>query len=291
MKIVSKPIWTSAARMGIGESPIWDEDRRTLYWVDVTAPAIHALHDGQVRKIPLQKPVGSIFLGRPGTLLVALRHGLRRLDLQTGELATLEVPCPMGSDERFNDGRCDRDGRLWISTMDRQLNRPLGSVVCIEDSRSRSWFSTQARVGNGIAFSHDDRKLYFSDTSGRAIYEYDKAQALSASGSLPRKLFAELDSTPGRPDGCTIDAEGCLWSARVAGGRIDRYAPDGRLVDWFELPVSHPTHCTFGGDQFRTLFVTTANHSAEGHEGPLNGCTLAYELGIQGRAEHRCLSH
>src|SRR5690606_8094290 len=83
-----------------------------------------------------------------------------------------------------------------------------------------------AKIGNGICFSPDDKFLYFSDSRNRRIYRYPKHD----DGSLgKRALFTELDGAPGRPDGCTVDSEGCLWSARVGGGRIDRYSPEGDL--------------------------------------------------------------
>jgi len=285
MLIRKTPVWISQERCGLGENPMWDADSGDLYWISITPPAVYRMRDGQVRQYPCLKPVGSIYLAAPGWLLVAMRSALAWLNLGNGDLSLVTVQAEISPDERFNDGRCDRSGALWVSTLDRRVESPIGSIVRFDTQFNGTAFPSQAIIGNGICFSNDDASLYFSDSRGRAIYRYPKD-----GGTLgPRERFAELDGDPGRPDGCTVDAQGCLWSARIGGGRIDRYAPDGRLVDSLQLPVADPTHCTFGGADMQTLFVTTAQaHSGSMSQDPaLDGAVLAFELGIQGVAEYR----
>ena len=290
MKIKANLQWTSAERTLLGENPLWDGESATLYWIDVAGPAVYRLAGGTVTRFVMPKPVAALFLGTQGTLVVAMRQSLATLNLLDGQLTPIDSFAPPSAEERFNDGRCDRRGRAWISTMDRKLENGIGSLVRIDASGSASSLPTGARLGNGVCFSPDNSTLYFSDTSSRAIYGYAGADLDAMPAS--RTLFAQLGDAPGRPDGCSVDAEGCLWSARVGGGRIDRYAPDGRLIGWLETPVSHPTHCTFGGAGLSTLFVTSSRYpegSAAFADQPLAGAVLAFDIGVKGLPENRFL--
>lgn len=296
MKLRTKIAWTSTTQCTLGENPLWHATESTLYWIDVVEPAVFRwdASTDSTQRFALPKPPASIFLREPGSLLVAMRGGFAWMDTSNGELHALELAIPLIADERFNDGRCDRFGEIWISTMDRRLESGIGSLVHLDSSRQASVTSTQAILGNGVCFSPDGQSLYFSDTFERAIYRYElKTSEGSSRRQLGRReIFARLDSDAGRPDGCTVDSEGCLWSARVGGGRIDRYAPDGRLIDVLELPVTHPTHCTFGGADLRTLFVTSSRHPR--HEAIFAqqasaGAVLAFEVNAQGSPEPLCM--
>lgn len=285
MELRAELAWASTNACALGECPVWDDRRDVLHWIDVMNPAVISMDGaaGEERRSALQKPPGSIFLAREGQLLVGLRRAIGWFT-GGGELASPWDASPPTEDERFNDGRCHPDGTVWIGTMDRGVRRGIGSIVGIRDGRIVSVTPTQAIVGNGICFSPGGEYLYFSDTLGRAIWRYTIGDGHLHEGCL---LLA-LDDSPGRPDGCTVDADGFLWSARVAGQRIDRYAPDGRLVGFLRLPVTHPTHCIFGGPGLRTLYVTSARPH-DSHE-PLGGHTLAFDLshlGVKGVPEGR----
>ncbi|MBV7482111.1 SMP-30/gluconolactonase/LRE family protein [Bordetella sp. BOR01] len=285
MKLTFSPLWCSDERALLGENPLWDDASGELYWVDAANPAVYRLSPGAgVRRYALPRPVASIFLSHPGRLVVAMRRSVVELDLGSGrQVADLGLS-PPSENERFNDGRCGPDGALWISTMDRELKRDIGSLARMDSAGGRQSFGTSAALGNGVCFSPDGGTLYFSDTQRRTIFRYVLRDGLPAE----RTVFAQLDAAPGRPDGCTVDADGCLWSARAGGGRIDRYAPDGRLIDYLETPVSHPTHCAFGAGG---LYITSLRYPEASFRGqPLAGATLAHRIDVQGLPQARFLS-
>lgn len=295
MKMRAEVIWSSADRCELGECPVWNAAEAALYWIDVVAPSVYRWEAAtdRTRRFALPKPPASIFLGKSNRILVAMRGSFAWLDTSTGELDSLAVDSPLGTDQRFNDGRCDRHGDIWISTMDRALEHNIGSLICIDSALKTGVVTTGAKLGNGICFSPDNTSLYFSDTFDRTIYRYPlSAERGPGIGSLgPREVFVRLGDDAGRPDGCSVDSDGCLWSARVGGSRIDRYAPDGRLVGVLELPVSHPTHCAFGGPDLRTLFVTSSRYPKENAafaREAYAGAVLAYDVGVQGLTEHQC---
>ena len=120
-------------------------------------------------------------------------------------------------------------------------------------------------TSNGAAFAPDGRTLYHSDTPRFVIYrsEYDPETGAVRN----ERVFARLTPTEhdrGRPDGAAVDATGCYWSALYEGGRVQRYAPDGRLPTEYPFPVRYPTMPAFGGADLKTLFVTSARRDGSG---------------------------
>lgn len=130
-------------------------------------------------------------------------------------------------------------------------------------------------MSNGLGFSPDDTRMYFTDTSRRTIYVYDFDPAR---GDIAhRRPFVELAEAQGRPDGLTVDAEGFVWVALWDGWTILRYDPDGRVALRVPLPA-RPTSCCFGGADLRTLFVTSASARLPEQalaDAPLSGVCLA----------------
>jgi sugar lactone lactonase YvrE len=141
-------------------------------------------------------------------------------------------------------------------------------------------------IPNSLAWSPNGRTMYFSDTPTMRImaYDYDPESGALMTG----RLFADLTGHPGRPDGSTVDADGCLWNAEVRGSRVVRYTPEGKVDRVITLPVSGVTSCAFGGPGMRTLYITTATQRLTEQElaqEPLAGGLFAVDVGVSGLAE------
>ena len=170
--------------------------------------------------------------------------------------SSLTHPEPDRPGNRYNDGRCDRRGRLWIGTMHEEIKRPSGSLYRVgADCGVRHLFDNIS-VPNSTAFSPDDRTMYFADTPRHLIWAFDFDLDVGAIAN--RRVFADLTARKGLPDGSCVDAEGYLWNAEFAGKRITRYAPDGRVDRTIEVPVKSPTCLCFGGETISTLFMWSA---------------------------------
>lgn len=273
----------------LGETPLWCDRERLIWWLDIERPTLHRLdpasgkHDARSFDATF---LGSLALAGNGEKLIATDLTLNRLT-GDGSLAEM-VSVDAGLDNRLNDGRVDPNGRFWVGTMDNQLHRPNGSLYRIDADGTAHAMIDEVIVSNGIAFSPDGRTGYFTDTrrhlSWRLTIDPDDGAIIA------REVFADYAQTGDRPDGATIDAEGCLWQAFFAGGRIVRYAPDGRIDTVVEMPVTNPTCVCFGGPDFRTLFVTTARKFLSDDQlaaEPLAGSLLAVEGIGQGGPEHR----
>ena len=266
----------------LGEGPVWCPRAQALWWVDIKAPAVRRWEaaTGAVRSWPMPEPVGSLALRAGGGLLVALKRGLAFLDTDTGALTPAAPPHGEDADMRFNDGRCDRQGRFWAGTMGEADPTPRGHLYRLDPATGVAAVLHGIAIPNGLCWSPDGRTMYFADSPTRTILAFAYDPATGTPGE--RRVFAHVEA-PGIPDGAIVDAEGYLWSAEYGGGRITRYAPDGRVDRRLALPVSQPTCCAFGGADLSTLFITSCRTSLE----PLSGALLACEPGVRGLTEPR----
>jgi sugar lactone lactonase YvrE len=275
-----------AAHAIIGESPTWSAAEHALYWIDVKKPALHryAPATGEVRTWPLTSDIGAFALCEDHAALVALRHGICRLDFSTGALDQLAPPPFDPSLFRFNEGLCDETGRFWVGVMfdpveTARLPRR-GSLHSFTFAGGLRREIDEAELHNGMAISEDARKFFVSHSNEGAIYVYDFDAATGALGS--RKEFARISTGFGLPDGAAIDAEGCYWCAIHGAGRLRRYTPAGTVDRDILLPVSKPTMCAFAGENLETLYVTSAAEGIDTDGEPLAGALLRFRPGVKG---------
>ncbi|MGE5622375.1 MAG: SMP-30/gluconolactonase/LRE family protein, partial [Bacillota bacterium] len=120
--------------MLLGESPMWHPTEAALYWIDIAAKEVHRYHPeaAEHRVWPLPSEPGCIARCADGGLLVAMRSELAFLDTENGKLTRLADAPYDSSCMRFNDGRCDANGRLWVGTLYEPRDRPAGTLFCIE---------------------------------------------------------------------------------------------------------------------------------------------------------------
>ncbi|HVZ44929.1 MAG TPA: SMP-30/gluconolactonase/LRE family protein [Ramlibacter sp.] len=269
------------ARNSLGESPVWCERTQTLWWIDVDKPSLWQWKpsSGDVRTWPLAKPPGSIALLDEGKLLVAFRTRFAVWSEEEG-LRPLSGSPELGpTEERFNDAKVDANGRLWIGTMDRKTHRDVGALYRFAPGAGLVEMDRGFCVSNGIAWSPAGDCMYFAETHSRSIFRYAFDARKGAIG--PRELFARIPEGRGGPDGLTVDREGAVWCAIFGGACIQRFGPDGRLEQQIALPVTQPTSCTFGGEDMRTLCVTSARYGLGESElaaQPLAGALLALRV-------------
>ena len=252
-------------RCALGESPVWDERRETLFFVDAMAPAIHAVRlDGtRLQSWPMPTLVGSIGLTDSGRLIAALWHDLAVFDPDSGTLTPLTKLSDEPATNRLNDGKVGPDGAFWVGTMDMSKpRRPLGSLYRVKADGSIERKSAGYGVSNGLAFSPDGRKLFHSDSffSARTI---DRWTLDPSTGEIAeRTRIAVLDEKAGFPDGAACDAKSNYWTAGVFGGRLHCFSSTGALVESYPVPVPAPTMPCFCGPHLRTLVITSLRESS-----------------------------
>ncbi|AJC20218.1 SMP-30/gluconolactonase/LRE family protein [Pandoraea pulmonicola] len=282
------------APYAVGESPLWRVDEQALYWVDIPAKQLHRVTpaDGVHRQWTFPEQVACFSFDASGTLLAGAETGLFAAALGEGanvgaaQWQRLAAPVFPAAGMRFNDGRCDRQGRFWAGTMVQDMS-------LASDAGSLFRFDAQGRLSaplvdglvtqNGLAFSPDSRTMYLSDShpARRRVWAYDFD---AASGAISaRRLFVDMNRYPGRPDGAAVDADGGYWTCANDGGRLLRFTPAGELDREIVLPVSKPSMCAFGGRDFDTLFVTSIRPGTGANE--QDGHVFAVRCGVKGLPE------
>lgn len=274
-------------RAGHAESPLWSSSEGALYWVDTVPGTIHRIHvrSGKRDAWPTPARLGAIGLRRGG-LIVALKNGIQFLETTTGKFEPVVDPEADQPETRINDAKTDRAGRFWFGYQDDGARTPTGSLYRLDPDQTVTVVDRGYTNPNGFAWSLDNRLMYVADTSQRVIYVYEFDVATGTATN--RRAFTEIPADEGMPDGTTVDSGGYIWSARNRGGRIVRYAPDGRVDRTITLPATQVTNMAFGGDDLRTLYITTASRNLPADEvpkQPLAGALLSVRVDVPGVPE------
>jgi len=266
-----------------------------LYWVDITEKILHRYDPATTAVKTWKTPFefGSIALRKDGRSIIAgTRDGFAIYDLESERcehFATPEEPFP---GNRMNDGKCDPAGRFWCGSIhevsDPSQRLPVASMYRVDADRSVQKVRGGIKTSNGFAWSADGRTMYFTDTPTLNILAFDYDVRSGTMGN--ERVFATVPQGQGRPDGATVDVEGCLWSAHFAGSKVTRYSPSGEVMLTVEVPAQNVTSCTFGGADMSTLFITTAREDLTEKDllrQPLAGNIFAYDAGVAGVPMHR----
>jgi sugar lactone lactonase YvrE len=273
----------------VGESPLWYPRSRRLWWIDIYGPTVQAydpLTGVHSRFAAPFKTIGNIVLRRSGGFVAATNCGLVPFDPEMGWGEVLCNPEPDVAGNRMNDGKCDRQGRLWVGTMSDPVLARGGTLYRIDPDCTTTPFERELIIPNSIAFSPDAKTMYFGDSRQFTIWAFDLDLAEGLISN--RRVFRDLRGHPGRPDGSTVDEQGYLWNSEIGGGRVVRYTPGGEIDRIVPLPVSHPTCCAFGGPDLDTLYITSATQMLDDEARraqPHAGGLFAVPVGIKGLQE------
>lgn len=281
-----------AAENGVGEGPFWDDRAGELWWVDIPARAVLAWRPGDAapRRWSVPEFPSAVVLRERGGALLAMRDGIYAFDPASGATTLLCRHEPDRPDNRTNEAKCDPHGRFWVGTMQNNLHPDgsakamtgsTGALYCLRADGRISREVDGVGLSNTLAWTDGGRTLLFGDTLTNVI----SAFTTDDDGHLSdRRVFSD-EPLPGHCDGSAIDAEGYLWNCRFGGGRIVRFAPDGRVDRQIALPVTNPTSCCFGGPDLRTLYVTSARFGLSAGQlagNPAEGALLALATDVTG---------
>lgn len=288
----------------LGESPFWHPLEQMLYWVDIPARKILRANvfmgtaESWTMSAPHALEPGCIAPALSGGLVMALRDGIYRAHEWGGTLQRLVQSGHDTRTTRFNDGKCDREGRFWAGTMYEPRDARKAELYSLDCRDGRppelQRKAGDATIANGLAWSPDARTLYWADTTAHLIRAWD----WDAAGNVmthPR-VFQQFPAKPkdwrygipgygGRPDGAAVDVQGNYFVAMFEGRRLLKFAPGGELLAEIPTPVQCPTMPCFGGDDLQTLYLTSARHNRSAQELadlPLSGCVFSMRVDVPG---------
>ena len=272
----------------LGEAPYWSGRDGALVWVDMLAPAVHriSLPTSAARAVqrtwPMQRLTSVAIPRRAGGFVLAQPSGLRFFDPDRDIDEAFVHPEAKREGNRYNDGKCDPRGRLWIGTMDPAGQPGRGSLLRVDPDGKWDRVDTGFTVPNGIGFAPRGDTLYFTESAGRTVFAYDLDLR---HGTLSKRRVFATWADGVKPDGIAVDEDGAVWVAIWDGWRIERWSAEGKLVRTIRLPVPRPTSVAFGGRDLSTLYITSARirlTSATLELAPLSGSVFACATGVRG---------
>ena len=273
----------------LGEGPLWDPWDQALWWVDIDRRQLwRKPHGAPAAAHDVGQEVAAALTRSPAGLVLVARRSIILTDCALTIGGVLPVPLPFPETMRLNDAGCDPAGRLWFGSMstDGELGR--GSLYTLHGDHSVTRALASVSISNGIGWSPDGRRMYYVDTPTQRVdvFAFDPP-----TGSLgPRRTFARIPASDGRPDGLTVDAQGTVWVALWGGGAVRRFTASGRPAGQVSLPTRNVTSCCFGGPGLDELYITTARRglcSAELAGEPTAGSVFVCRPGSVGLPPHR----
>lgn len=275
-----------------GECPVWDDKKELLYWIDGMGKKIHQYNpkDNKDKYIDTNQFIGCIGLTTDGGLITAMHQGIYLIDFNSGKSKKLFDPEKDNRENRFNDGKCDPEGRFWAGTMYYDGSKEKkGSLYRIEGSEKIKRVVKGVSISNGIAWGKNNSVMYFIDSPTRKVeeYKYDRY-----SGNISWKRTAvQIPKGEGIPDGMTIDEEGMLWIAQWGGYKVSRWDPDNsKKIEEIKVPVKNVSSCTFGGIDLQTLYITTARIDTSKEnlsKNEYSGGLFKYKTDVKGKKPNR----
>jgi sugar lactone lactonase YvrE len=312
-KPTPQPAWQTVTKhiCSLGESPFWHPHEQMLYWLDIDGKQLLRanIDTDTVETWNMPCEPGCIAPAASGGLVIALRDGIYRARQWGGELQRIASLDYDPSCHRANDGKCDALGRFWVGTIDETRQLKNAALYCIDARHMGSGAAVQVQckieptagmtTANGLAFSPDNRTLYWADTPSHTVWVWDfdaPSGAMTSQRVLahfaPKPMGWQIDPADtnnggyqGRPDGAALDSLGNYWVAMFEGQQVCQFAPDGTLLAQLPVPLECPTMPCFGGDDLKTLYLTSARHNrsdAEVSAFPLTGHVLSLRVEVAG---------
>lgn len=279
-----------------GEGPVWDADTNTLFWTDCVGLRFYAFHERSGKHEILKQglEINGYALNQSGGFAIANNSGIWLWD--GAEELRLVADQADGAKCQMNDAIADPEGRFFSGSWfyDASKKYELGKLIRVDTDGTARVVDDGIHLANGLAFSPDEKILYFTDSAARCIYAYDYDR--STGNVRNRRVLVQVPASEGLPDGLTVDAAGFLWSAQWYGSCVVRYDPDGRVERRIDVPAKQTSSVAFGGEDLTDVFVTSAAKSEpmpvmpdwyDARSGYFGGRLYRINLGVLGKLDYK----
>tara|TARA_A100001391_G_scaffold205447_1_gene206342 strand:- start:6491 stop:7375 length:885 start_codon:yes stop_codon:yes gene_type:complete len=243
----------------LGESPVWDDRRNCLWWIESRSGSILRRDldsSGMRTERSFGRRIGSIGLTEYGRIVIAFSQSVAIWNPESDDLAPL-CDLTLGANEILNDGKTGPDGTFWVGSKGRDADgQGTGRLFRICGAGSITVHADGLITSNGLAWSFDNRAMFLSDSKGEWIdrFDFDRTPGVP---SHRKRMREGADEAFGRPDGAATDQDDTYWSCGVSAGRVNRFTRDGDLIEHLPTPIAAPTMVCFGGNDLQTVFLTS----------------------------------
>jgi sugar lactone lactonase YvrE len=299
LAVITGPVTPVNAPLAtLGECPRWDERTNSLFWIDIDGQKLWCLDTitGESKHRDIGQSIGCFALREQGGFILGLRSGYGRMNHWDAPIELLQSPSWDTAQVRFNDGRCDRQGRFWAGTMFEPRTHKGATLFRLDPDYTFSAHANPVTVSNGFAQSYDGTQssdnqfIYWADTPEHVVYRYPFNPLLGTLGEPTE--FVRYPHGGGRPDGASVDSAGNYWIALFNGSAVQCFSPSGELLAEVVMPTKNITCITFAGPDLCTAYVTTARIRLTEEElkaQPHAGGLFSFRTSIPGLKEPRFL--
>lgn len=278
-----KPVVVADYKNIVGEGPLWHPKKNILFWIDIMAGRIFTLdpstgdhslfHQGGI--------LGGFTFQADDSLLLFMEKNSVAI-LKDGETEYLiDKDETLDEDARFNDVISDPKGRVFCGTM--PTDNKSATLYRMDLDGSIKTILTDVGLSNGLGFTPDGSKLYYTDSYARKIYIFD--YDIETGDIENQRTFVETPEGDGIPDGMTVDVDGNVWSARANGSALYRYTPEGVQNLKIDFPAKMVSSAIFGGKNLSDLYVTTIGGNDRENQGSGAGALFKLETQTSGMHE------
>jgi sugar lactone lactonase YvrE len=244
----------------LGEGAFWNHLTQEFFWIDIEGKLFHIYNPATKtnRSFPTPSRIGTVVPSGDQEALIALEDGMYTINTESGEIklfSAVEADIP---ENRFNDGKCDPAGRLWVGSMHLGQSSGKASLYKIDHDGTATKMLENITISNGIVWTSDQKTMYYIDTPTSKIkaFDFDKASGMISN----ERIAVEVPISLGYPDGMAIDENDRLWVGMWNGNAVAHFDPNtGKLISKIEVPAQNVTACAFGGANLDTLYITTAS--------------------------------
>lgn len=270
--MTERQIQTISTDRTFTEAPRWHDGR--WWFADFYAYEICSMNeDGSDLRVELEvpgQPSGMGWLPDGRLIFVSMRDRKVMRREHDGEVVEhADVSAFVGGHP--NDMVVGENGRAWMGNFGFDLmsgaDIETADLLRIDADGTVTVAAEDLWFPNGSVITPDGSTLIVGESFGNRI----SAFAIAGDGALGERrdwaVFADLPASRNTPevvaqatlapDGCGLDAEGCLWVADAIGGRVVRVAEGGEIVDEI-YPGTGVFACMLGGHDGRTLFMCCA---------------------------------
>lgn len=236
------------------ECPRWHDGK--LFFSDIYSNRVIAMTPDGQHQIILEHGGAVSGLGwlPDGALLVVSVDDLSILRVAIETPVTLHADLSGLATFFLNDMVVDAEGRAYVGNVGfRFLEEPPRPAVLarVDPDGSVHEAARDLMLPNGTVITSDGRTLIIAETAAARLTAFD----VNHDGALSnRRIWAPLAASA---DGICLDAEGMVWVASPRTNELLRIAEGGAVIQRIATERS-PKACMLGGDDRRTLYVTTA---------------------------------
>ena len=270
----------------LGEGAFWDTPTQTLFWVDILEKSLCLYHPESQSNSVLNMPslIGTVVPQTDSSAVVALEDGIYLKMFNSPSLISLSDIEASKTENRFNDGKVDPNGNLWVGSMNLAETDPTGSLYKVSPEGNATRMLENITISNGLVWTKDASTFYYIDTPTMKIRAFDFDTTNNTISN--ERVAVEVPEELGFPDGMAIDEEDKLWVGMWNGNAVVRFDPDsGEVLQKIEVPAHNVTSCAFGGPDLDILYITTASVDMtedEHQQYPLAGSLFSVRPGVKG---------